>query len=174
MGWCTWPSINKYHLVFQRIHLIIFPKINLDQGCIRRKSQRGLQRNNWDCIRPEGRGHHLGGGRGCIGRGQPWREGGSEGEQSLTITSAIRTTKVGEHTSILRGEELNEIIFDILQPPLSIIFDVRFHIFAPQKVWAILQNIWRYLSPAWVIWRYETFITTKDISVHNIKLEIWI
>ena len=23
--------------------------------CIRRKSQRGLQRNNWDCIRPEGR-----------------------------------------------------------------------------------------------------------------------
>ena len=42
------------------------------------KSQRRLQRNNWDCIRLEGR-------LGRAGRGE------SEGEQSLTITSPFRT-----------------------------------------------------------------------------------
>ena len=115
--------LAKYQQVSSgmRMQSIILPKIHLDEGCIRRKSQRGLQWNNWYCIRPEeGRGDTTWeGGRGCSGRGQPWREGGAEGEQSLTITSAIRTTKVGEHTSILRGEELNKIIFDILLPPFQ-------------------------------------------------------
>ena len=40
------------------------------------KSQRRLQRNNWDCIRLGGEG----------------TRGESEEEQSLTITSVIRTT----------------------------------------------------------------------------------
>ena len=43
------------------------------------KSQRRLQRNNWDCIRLGER------------PGRPGRGGESEGEQSLTITSPFRT-----------------------------------------------------------------------------------
>ena len=37
-----------------------------------------------------------------------------------------------------------------------------------------LEIVKEHLEVTTLNWRYETFITTKDISVHNIKLEIWI